>query len=115
MKVVHEICAGIDVHARMLVVCLLLANGEKEIRTFSTMTDDLLRLRDWLVAARCTHVALESTGVYWKQLFSVLCEDGFEVYLVNAKHTKNVTGRKTDEKSAIVCSCGVPPIQGRES
>ena len=78
MKVVHEICAGIDVHARMLVVCLLLANGEKEIRTFSTKTDDLLRLRDWLVAARCTHVAIESTGVYWKPVFNIL-EDALTV------------------------------------
>src|SRR5215212_344209 len=72
MKVVHEICAGIDVHAKMLVACLLLANGEKEIRTFSTMTDELLRLRDWLEAARCTHVAIESTGVYWKPVFNIV-------------------------------------------
>jgi len=78
MKVVHEICCGIDVHARMLVACLILANGEKEIRTFSTMTDDLLRLRDWLVAAQCTHVAIESTGVYWKPVFNIL-EDALTV------------------------------------
>ena len=54
MKVVHEICCGIDVHARVLVACLLVANGDQQIRTFSTMTADLLRLRDWLVAAGCT-------------------------------------------------------------
>jgi transposase len=61
MKVVHEICVGIDVHAKMLVACLLLADGKKEIRTCSTMTDELLRLRDWLLSAHCTHVAIEST------------------------------------------------------
>ena len=99
MKVVHEICAGIDVHARMLVVCLLLANGEKEIRTFSTMTDDLLRLRDWLVAARCTHVAIESTGVYWKPVFNIL-EDALTVILINPEHAHALRGRKTDVKDA---------------
>ena len=69
----------------MLVACLLLANGEKEIRTFSTMTDDLLQLRDWLVAAQCTHVAIESTGVYWKPVFNIL-EDALTVILINPEH-----------------------------
>jgi transposase len=99
MKVVHEICCGIDVHARMLVACLLLADGEKEIRTFSTMTDDLLRLRDWLVAAQCTHVAIESTGVYWKPVFNIL-EDALTVILINPEHTHALRGRKTDVKDA---------------
>jgi transposase len=99
MKVVHEICGGIDVHAKMLVACLLLANGEKEIRTFSTMTDDLLRLRDWLVAARCTHVAIESTGVYWKPVFNIL-EDALSVILINPEHAQALRGRKTDVKDA---------------
>jgi transposase len=99
MKVVHEVCCGIDVHARMLVACLLLANGEKEIRTFSTMTDDLLRLRDWLAAAHCTHVAIESTGVYWKPVFNIL-EDALTVILINPEHTHALRGRKTDVKDA---------------
>ena len=99
MKVVHEICCGIDVHARMLVACLILANGEKEIRTFSTMTDDLLRLRDWLVAAQCTHVAIESTGVYWKPVFNIL-EDALTVILINPEHARALRGRKTDVKDA---------------
>jgi len=99
MKVVYEICCGIDVHAKMLVACLLLANGEKEIRTFSTMTDDLLRLRDWLVAARCTHVAIESTGVYWKPVFNIL-EDALTVILINPEHAHALRGRKTDIKDA---------------
>ena len=71
MKVVHEICGGIDVHAKMLVACLLLSNGQKEIRTFSTMTDDLLKLLDWLQSGACTHVAIENTGVYWKPVFNI--------------------------------------------
>jgi transposase len=99
MKVVHEICCGIDVHAKMLVACLLRANGEKEIRTFSTMTDDLLRLRDWLREAKCTHVAIESTSVYWKPVFNVL-EDTLTVILINPEHAKALRGHKTDIKDA---------------
>jgi transposase len=99
MKVVHEICCGIDVHAKMLVACLILANGEKQVRTFSTMTDDLLRLRDWLVAAQCTHVAIESTGVYWKPVFNIL-EDALTVILINPEHARALRGRKTDVKDA---------------
>jgi transposase len=83
----------------MLVACLLLANGEKEIRSFSTMTDDLLRLRDWLVAANCTHVAIESTGVYWKPVFNIL-EDALTVILINPEHAHALRGRKTDVKDA---------------
>jgi len=99
MKVVHEVCCGIDVHAKMLVACLRLANGEKQLRTFSTMTAELLQLRDWLVAAQCTHVALESTGVYWKPVFNIL-EDGLTVILINPEHARALRGRKTDVKDA---------------
>jgi len=65
MHVVYECCCGMDVHAKTVVACLLKA-GKKEIRTFSTMTADLLALLDWLSEAGCSHVAMESTGVYWK-------------------------------------------------
>jgi len=99
MKVVYKVCCGIDVHAKMLVVCLILANGQKQTRTFSTMTDDLLRLRDWLEAAHCTHVAIESTGVYWKPVFNIL-EDVLEVILINPEHAHALRGRKTDVKDA---------------
>jgi transposase len=99
MKVIYEVCCGIDVHAKMLVACLVLANGEKETRSFSTMTDDLLRLRDWLVAAGCTHVAIESTGVYWKPVFNIL-EDALTVILINPEHAHALRGRKTDVKDA---------------
>lgn len=99
MKVVHEVCCGIDVHAKMLVACLIVANGEKKVRTFSTMTADLLQLRDWLMAANCTHVAIESTGVYWKPVFNIL-EDVLTVILINPEHARALRGRKTDVKDA---------------
>jgi transposase len=70
MDVVHPRCCGIDVHKRTVVACLLVSDSgralSKEVRTFGTMTQDLLRLADWLVVAGCTHVAMESTGVYSK-------------------------------------------------
>jgi transposase len=65
MEVVYECWCGLDVHAKMVVACLI-SKGRKEIRTFATMTDELLQLGDWLSGVGCTHVAIESTGVYWK-------------------------------------------------
>jgi len=98
MQVVYPICGGIDVHAQMLVACLR-ENGHKETRSFSTMTEDLLRLRDWLVQAHCTHIAIESTGVYWKPVFNIL-EGSLEVVLVNPLHVKALSGHKTDVRDA---------------
>jgi transposase len=94
MEIVYECCCGLDVHARTVVACLI-KQGKKEIRTYSTMTDELLGLSDWLVGEGCTHVAIESTGVYWKPVFNLL-EGVLEVILVNARHVKAVPGRKTD-------------------
>ena len=71
MEILYKCCAGLDVHARTVVVCLLKLN-HKQARTFSTMTADLLALSDWLVSEGCTHVAIESTGVYWKPVFNIL-------------------------------------------
>jgi transposase len=123
MKVVHEICCGIDVHAKMLVACLIMADGQKETRTFSTMTDDLLRLRDWLVKAQCTHVAIESTGVYWKPVFNIL-EAALTVVLINPEHAHALRGRKTDVKDAewladllrhgLLKPSFIPPLEIRE-
>jgi transposase len=96
VETLYDCCCGIDVHAKTAVCCLIKA-GKKDVRTFSTMTDDLLRLLDWLTAQRCTHVAIESTGVYWKPVFNIL-EGSLEVILVNARHIKAVPGRKTDVK-----------------
>ncbi len=65
MQIIHPCCCGVDVHTKTVVACLI-KQGKKQVRTFSTMTDDLLAMSDWLVAEGCTHVAIESTGVYWK-------------------------------------------------
>ena len=76
MEVLHACCCGLDVHKRTVVACLLRApragQRRKEVRTFDTMTDGLLALADWLHAAGCTHVAMESTGVYWKPVYNIL-------------------------------------------
>jgi len=103
LSVVHPRCCGIDVHKRELQACLLLSTPsgrvQQEHRAFGTTTADLLELLDWLVAAGCTHVAMESTGVYWKAPYNVL--DGHvEVLVVNAQHIKAVPGRKTDVNDA---------------
>jgi transposase len=99
MDVVHSHCCGLDVHKKNVVACVLTPgqNGRpaKEIRTFGTMTDDLLQLADWLVQYGCTHVAMESTGVYWKPIHNLL-EGQFTLVLVNAQHFKQVPGRKSD-------------------
>jgi transposase len=99
VKVTYENCAGADVHKDSVVVCVLRgpAGGEvrKEVRTFGTTTEHLLKLSDWLAECEVTHVAMESTGVYWQPIFNVL-EGTVEVWLVNAHHVKTVPGRKTD-------------------
>jgi len=94
MEVFYACCCGLDVHAKTVVACLV-TNGRKETRTFATMTEDLLQLGDWLHSVGCTHVAIESTGVYWKPVFNIL-EGLLTVILVNARHIKAVPGRKTD-------------------
>jgi transposase len=103
MNVVHACCCGLDVHKKTVVACLISSGttGEqrKEIRTFSTMKADLLVLAAWLKAATCTHVAMESTGVFWRPIFHVL-EGQMEVLVVNAQHLKAVPGRKTDLRDA---------------
>lgn len=98
MRVVYERCCGLDVHKKTVVACVMTPEGQ-ETRTFGTMTQDLLSLSDWLEQWRVTHVAMESTGVYWKPLFNLL-EDAFEVLVVNAHHIKAVPGRKTDLRDA---------------
>jgi transposase len=101
LEVIYERCCGLDVHKKSVVACLIVAGAggepKKEIRTFGTMTEDLLELSDWLAAAGCTHVAMESTGVYWKPIYNLL-EAAFMPLLVNARHIKTVPGRKTDVK-----------------
>ena len=103
MDVVYRHCAGLDVHKKTVVACCITPGlkGEKqtEVRTFGTMTVDLLALSDWLTSKQITHVAMESTGEFWKPIYNLL-EGNFELLVVNAKHIKNVPGRKTDVKDA---------------
>ena len=104
MEVVHPRCCGLDVHKRTVVACVLISGPtggppRREVRTFGTMTDDLLALADWLAAEGITHVALEATGSYWKPIWNLL-EGAFDLLLVNAQHIKAVPGRKTDVKDA---------------
>src|SRR5215207_8534242 len=101
MDVLYERCCGLDIHKRTAVACLIVprpgGQPAKEVRSFGTMTDDLMCLADWLAANAVTHVAMESTGVYWKPVWNLL-EGQFELLLVNARHVKAVPGRKTDAK-----------------
>ena len=95
MQVLYSRCAGFDVHKDSVMVCLLIDRAQPIVCSFGTTTGQLLLLRDWLMAHRVKHVAMESTGVYWKPIWNIL-EDGFELMLVNAQHIKQVPGRKTD-------------------
>ena len=100
MQVVHEVCCGLDVHKKSVTACVLWVSGRRrQTRAFGTFTHELLELGDWLRACGVTHVAMESTGVYWKPVWNLL-EGQFEVLLVNAQHIKAVPGRKTDQKDS---------------
>jgi transposase len=127
MEVLFERCAGIDIHKRTAVVCLVTpgerGQPQRQTRTFGTTTPELLALSDWLSAEGCTHVGIESTGEYWKPVFNLL-EGSFEVWLLNARHVKAVPGRKTDVGDAqwlaellrhgLVRPSFIPPRHQRE-
>lgn len=127
MEAIVEKCCGLDVHQATVVACLLVGAAHekprKEVRTFRTVTRDLDALRTWLLDAGCTHVAMESTGVYWKPVYFRL-EDSFELVLGNARHIKSVPGRKTDVKDSewiadllrhgLIAKSFVPPPPIRE-
>jgi len=103
MEAMVERCAGLDVHQKTVVACVLYGSldkrPKKETRTFPTNTSGLLSLSDWLTSMQVTDAVMESTGVYWKPIWNIL-EDNFQLILANAKHVKNVPGRKTDVKDA---------------
>src|SRR5207247_2889338 len=127
MELVYERCSGLDVHKKSVVACLSTpdAKGQrhKETRPFRTMTQDVLSMLAWLKAAGCTHVAMESTGVFWKPIYNLL-EGHFELLVVNAQHMKAVPGRKTDVRDAewitdllphgLLTSSFIPPASQRE-
>lgn len=103
MEILYRCCCGMDVHKKFVVACLLRIDeqGEetRQVQRFETYTEDLLRLSDWLTRSGCTHVAMESTGVYWKPIYNLL-EGHLELLVVNAHHIKAVPGRKTDVKDS---------------
>lgn len=127
MEIVYSHCAGLDVHKKTVVAAIIVPDEtgglHKAVRTFGTMTRELLDLSDWLTGYEVTHVAMESTGEFWKPVFNIL-ENNFEVLLVNAQHIKAVPGRKTDVKDAewiaellrhgLLRASFVPPLGQRE-
>lgn len=127
MDIMYARCAGADVHKKTVVVCVIRPDDSggwrRETRTFGTMTTDLLALSDWLQSCGVTHVAMESTGEYWKPVFNIL-EGNFEVLLVNAQHVKAVPGRKTDVSDAewladllrhgLLRASFIPPVAQRD-
>jgi len=127
MQILVERGCGLDVHQATIVACLLivLKNGtaQKQMRTFGTTTRELISLREWLLSEGCTHLAMESTGVYWKPIYAIL-EGAFHIVVANAQQVKKVPGRKTDVKDAewladLLChgllrSSFVPPKPIRE-
>ncbi len=109
MERVLERCCGLDVHKKTVAACIRIpgkkkGQREQEVRTFGTTTRELLELRDWLEANGVTHVAMESTGIYWKPIFYVL-EGAFSCLLANAAHIAQVPGRKTDVKDCGGALC----------
>lgn len=127
MEVLYPCCCGLDVHKKSITACVLWAEGKgkvrKEKRRFGAYTQDLERLASWLRDSGVTHVAMESTGVYWKPVFNIL-EGRFELMVVNAQHIKAVPGRKTDQKDSewiadllqhgLLRGSFIPPRQTRE-
>ena len=126
MEAILERCAGLDVHQETVVACVLYGELERkpkhEIRTFSMTTKGLLALHDWLGEWECTHIAMESTGVYWKPVWNIL-EGAYTLILANARRIKNVPGRKTDVadafwiaqllRSGLISPSFVPPVDIR--
>ena len=127
MQAIIERCCGLDVHQETVVACVLVGapgvHPTKEVRTFRTVTRDLEALRDWLQELGVTHVGMESTGVYWRPVYAVL-EGCFELIVGNARHIRNVPGRKTDVKDSewiadlvrhgLIAKSYVPPRPLRE-
>jgi transposase len=117
-----KVGCGIDVHQNLIVASIRKSNDEVETREFTAYTSSLISLRDWCKQEGVTHVAMESTGVYWKPVFNIL-EEAFEIILVNARHVKNVPGHKTDKKdsqwlsklllSGLLKGSFIPPVDIR--
>jgi len=99
MEIIYERCCGLDIHKKSITACVIVGR-KKEIKTFGTMTDDLLQMTAFLKERRVQMTAMESTGSLWKPIFNIMEVEGISAILVNAAHIKNVPGRKTDVKDA---------------
>ena len=103
MQVLYERCCGLDVHKKTVVACVLITSPDgqvhKQVRTVATTTAGLLALADWLAILQISHIALESTGIYWRPVFNLL-EEGHTIILVNAQHMRAVPGRKVRREVA---------------
>jgi transposase len=125
MEIVYGRCCGFDIHKNTVVACILISGEKKEIRTFGTMTGELLELCGWLKSRDIQMVAMESTGSFWKPIFNLLEVEGIPAILVNAQHIKAVPGRKTDVKDSewiakllrhgLLKGSFVPPREDRET
>ena len=100
MEVLYKRCCGIDIHKNMMVACVFTGVRKKEVRQFSTMTEDILQLVSWLKETDCEMAAMESTDSYWKPVYNIFEEEHIPIMIVNAQHIKGVPGRKTDVKDA---------------
>ncbi len=111
LQVINPNAAGIDIGSRVHYVCVPQDRDKECVRKFSSFTDDLHKMADWLKKCGIKTIAMESTGVYWIPVFQILEQRGFEVYLVNAKYVKNVLGRKSDVQDSQwlqkLHSCGL--------
>ncbi len=126
MEVVHARCAGLDIHKKKILACARVVKGrsvDAQVKTFGTTTSDLMALSDWLCSCAVTHVAMESTGIFWRPIYAIL-EGSFTLLVVNAAHMKAVPGRKTDVRDcewiADLLAHGllkggfIPPIEVRD-
>jgi transposase len=121
---VVKVGCGIDVHKDNIVATIRKSEEDYETREFSSFTGSLTELRDWCKSEGVTHIAMESTGVYWKPVYNILEEGDFEIILVNARHVRNVPGHKTDKKdsqwlsklllSGLLKSSFIPPVEIRQ-
>ena len=121
---VIEVGCGLDVHKETIVATIRSSSKDYETREFSSFTSSLTELRDWCIAKNVTHIAMESTGIYWKPVYNVLEDKSFEIVLVNARHVKNIPGHKTDKKdsawlsklllSGLLKGSFIPPVDIRE-
>lgn len=115
---------GLDVHKDTIVATIRSSSNDYETREFSSFTSSLTELRDWCKEQGVTHIAMESTGIYWKPVFNILEDDSFTILLVNARHVKNIPGHKTDKKdsawlsklllSGLLKGSFIPPVDIRE-